>query len=122
LQKIITWEGKILHRDEALVELKKHINNKNLFKHMLAVEAVMRRLARHFDQDEELWGLAGLLHDIDYAETAKEPARHSLVGGAMLAELNLPEALIHAWKPCKALPKSLACNLLIYYERSKKRL
>jgi len=87
-----------LNRTEALAELKKHITNKNLLKHMLAVEAVMRRLARHFDQDEELWGLAGLLHDIDYAETAEDPARHSLVGGEMLAELGLPEELIHAVK------------------------
>lgn len=88
----------MMNRTEALNELKKHIKNKNLLKHMYAVEAVMRKLARHFNQDEELWGLAGLLHDIDYDGTADDPARHSLVGGEMLASLDFPEELVHAVK------------------------
>ncbi len=48
---------------------KKYSGNKNLLKHMLAVEACMRGLAMHFKEDPEKWGLAGLLHDYDYLET-----------------------------------------------------
>ena len=56
-------------RDEAYQLLKQHMKTKNLIKHSLAVEACMRRLARHFGENEEKWGLAGLLHDIDYDRT-----------------------------------------------------
>lgn len=49
-----------MDRETALVELKKHVDNKNLLKHMYACEAVMRGLARKFGEDEEKWGLAGL--------------------------------------------------------------
>jgi putative nucleotidyltransferase with HDIG domain len=85
-------------RDEALALLKKHVQNKNLQKHCLATEAVMRRLARHFNEDEELWGLTGLLHDIDYDRTKDEPDRHSIEGAAMLEELGLPPAVVYAVK------------------------
>lgn len=88
----------MISRDEALTELKKRIKNKNLLKHMYATEAVMEKLAKHFGEDVELWRLAGLLHDIDYQETAEDPARHSLVGAEMLTELGLPESVVHAVK------------------------
>lgn len=83
-------------RQEAWELVKKNVKNKNLRKHMLAVEAVLRRLAAHFQEDEELWGLAGLLHDIDYDQTADDAARHSQVGADMLAELGLSEELVYA--------------------------
>jgi putative nucleotidyltransferase with HDIG domain len=83
-------------REEALWLVKKHVNNKNLIKHMLAAEAVMRGLAKHFGEDEEKWGLAGLLHDIDYDTTKDDPERHSLVGGEMLREMGLDEEIVHA--------------------------
>ena len=85
-------------RDEALALVKKHIKNKNLVKHTLAVEAVMRRLAEHFGEDVDKWGLAGLLHDIDYSETQDDPSRHSLVGGEMLAEMGVEEDIVQAVK------------------------
>lgn len=87
-----------MERTEALALLKDNLTNRNLFNHSLAVEAVMRRLARHFQQDEEKWGLAGLLHDIDYDRTKDDPARHSLEGAEMLAELGLPEDIVYAIK------------------------
>jgi putative nucleotidyltransferase with HDIG domain len=65
-----------LKREEALELLKTHLSNKNLINHCLACEAIMRRLARHFGQDEETWGLAGLLHDIDYDYTKDKPEEH----------------------------------------------
>ncbi|KYH31528.1 HDIG domain-containing metalloprotein [Neomoorella mulderi] len=85
-------------RQEALQLMEKHLKNKNLRKHALAVEAVMRALARHFGEDEEKWGLAGLLHDIDYESTKDDPDRHSLVGAEMLAREGLPEEVVYAVK------------------------
>jgi predicted hydrolase (HD superfamily) len=52
-------------RKEALNSVKANVENENLIKHMLATEAIMQALARRFDEDEEEWGLTGLLHDID---------------------------------------------------------
>lgn len=88
----------MINREEALKLLESHIQTKNLLKHMYAVEAVMRGLARHFNEDEELWAMAGLLHDIDYDQTKDDPARHSLVGGDMLASLGFPSDLVYAVK------------------------
>jgi len=85
-----------MNRDEALVLLKQHVKNKNLIKHMLAVEAVMGALAPHFNGEPELWRLAGLLHDIDYDQTFDKPEEHSKLGAQMLADLNLPEELVNA--------------------------
>ncbi|AKM79564.1 MAG: Metal dependent phosphohydrolase [Candidatus Beckwithbacteria bacterium GW2011_GWB1_47_15] len=53
-------------RDEALALVSGWTKNQNLIKHMLAVEAQMRALAKHFREDPEQWGLAGLIHDADY--------------------------------------------------------
>ncbi|WP_027364938.1 HD domain-containing protein [Desulfotruncus alcoholivorax] len=105
-------------RDEADQLLKQHMKNKNLIKHSLAVEACMRRLARRFGEDEEKWGLAGLLHDIDYDRTKDDPDRHSIEGARLLAEAGLPEDVVYAVKvhneahgfPRKSLmDKSLYC-------------
>ncbi|MBE3581842.1 MAG: HDIG domain-containing protein [Thermoanaerobacteraceae bacterium] len=85
-------------REEALRLLKKHIKNLNLLKHCLAVEAVMRALARHLGEDEEKWGLAGLLHDIDYEATKDHPHRHSLVGGDMLEQEGMEPEIVYAVK------------------------
>ncbi|MFZ5648907.1 MAG: HDIG domain-containing metalloprotein [Bacillota bacterium] len=85
-------------REEALSLLSDHLENKNLFKHCLAVEAVMRELADHFGEDREKWGLAGLLHDIDYDQTKDDPDRHSLEGARLLEEKGLPEDIVYAVK------------------------
>jgi uncharacterized protein len=83
-------------RDEALSLMRERLTNNNLQKHTLAVEAMMRRLASHFGQDEELWGLAGLLHDIDYESTKGDPDRHSLEAADELAQMGLPEEVVYA--------------------------
>lgn len=87
-----------MNREEAYKLLTEHLKTKNLIKHSLAVEAVMRRLARHFGEDEEKWGLVGLLHDIDYDRTKEEPEKHSLEGAELLAEQGLPEDVVYAVK------------------------
>ncbi|MBF7081686.1 HDIG domain-containing protein [Desulfallas sp. Bu1-1] len=104
-------------RDQAYELLKKHLKTKNLIKHSLAVEAVMRRLARHFGEDEEKWGLAGLLHDIDYDRTKDDPLRHSLEGAELLAELGLPEDVVYAVKvhnEAHGLPRKSLMDKALY--------
>ncbi|HHT84345.1 MAG: HD domain-containing protein [Bacillota bacterium] len=85
-------------RDELVAEVSKRVTTKNLFKHILAVEAVMRRLARHFGEDEERWGAAGLLHDIDYDETRDNPHLHSIKSAEIAAGLGFDEEIVDAVK------------------------
>lgn len=87
-----------MNREEALKHVKENIKNKNLLKHMYATEAVMIGLAEKFGEDKEKWGIAGLVHDIDYDTTADDPERHSLVGGAMLEKLGYDEDIVYAVK------------------------
>lgn len=63
-------------RDQAYQLVTDWTKSPNLIKHMLAVEVQMRALARHFKQDEELWGLAGLLHDTDYEMFKDDAKKH----------------------------------------------
>ncbi len=85
----------MIDRASALELVRRRAPNENLFKHMLAVEAVMRALARHFGEDEEVWGLTGLLHDLDYAQTVDDFARHGYVTCEEL-EGKLPPEALHA--------------------------
>jgi hypothetical protein len=62
----------MLTRDEAFELLTRHVPDAQLITHSLESEAVLAALARRLGQDEALWGLAGLLHDLDYA-TTKDP-------------------------------------------------
>ncbi len=87
-----------LSREEALELVQERISQGNLVKHCQAVEAVMRKLADHFDEDQEKWGLVGLLHDIDYEETADDEERHSLVGAKELAEMGFADDIVYAVK------------------------
>jgi putative nucleotidyltransferase with HDIG domain len=63
-------------REDALECLKTHLQNEKLISHCLATEAIMRALAQKFKEDQEVWGLAGLLHDLDYEITGEDPSRH----------------------------------------------
>ena len=67
-----------MDRDSALSLVKEKVSNKNLIKHMLACEVLMRELARTFSENEEKWGLAGLLHDLDYDLTFKDLPNHGI--------------------------------------------
>lgn len=87
-----------MDRDRALGELKARITNMNLIKHSLAVEAIMRELAAIMRDNVDLWGLTGLLHDIDYEKTADNPAMHSIVGAEILENLGLEPEIIYAVK------------------------
>ncbi len=85
-----------MNREEALDSVKANVENKNLVKHMLATEAIMRALAKRFGEDEEGWGLTGLLHDIDVELTEGDMNSHSKLGADLARELGASEAMAHA--------------------------
>jgi len=87
----------MLTRDEALSLVKKNVAKRNVVYHMLAVEAIMRNVAKHFGEDEDQWGLIGLLHDIDYEKTEATPEKHSLLAEEILKGF-VPDELIKAIK------------------------
>ncbi|MBM4463954.1 MAG: HDIG domain-containing protein [Chloroflexi bacterium] len=84
-----------MDRERAWALLTEYTKNGNLIKHALAVEAGMRAYARKFGQDEEKWGITGLIHDFDYEQhpTAEE---HPAWGAKLLEERGWPEDLVHA--------------------------
>jgi hypothetical protein len=85
-------------RNKALEILKGKIERENLIRHSLAVEAVMRALAKHFGEDEEIWGIAGLLHDLDLAETEKNRTRHGILTEEWLKDSDLPKEVFNIIK------------------------
>ena len=74
-----------MDRQQAFELLQKHVRADNLKKHCLATEAVMRALAQRLGEPEDLWGIVGLLHDLDYEETTGQPSEHGLRTAAILA-------------------------------------
>ncbi len=84
-------------REDAWKLLTEYTKSENLRKHALAVEAAMRAYARRFGEDEEKWGIVGLIHDFDY-EQHPTPEEHPLVGARILEEKGWPEEIIRAVK------------------------
>ena len=80
-------------RDEAWTILTDHVKNPSLLSHALAVEAVMRHVARKKSADEDLWGVIGLVHDLDYEEHPDEHLRHA---PEILRNQGWPEEYIRA--------------------------
>ena len=85
-----------MDRQEALESVEANVENQNLIKHMLATEAIMRALARRFGEDEDKWGLAGLLHDIDVELTEGDMNAHSRLGADLVREMGVSEEIAHA--------------------------
>jgi predicted hydrolase (HD superfamily) len=88
-------EIKIPQRKDAWELLCKFTKSDSLRRHALGVEQVMRCFARKYNEDEELWGMTGLLHDFDY-EKYPTPDQHPYVGNKILLEKGYPEALTTA--------------------------
>ena len=86
-----------MDRAAALALVHEYTESLSLRRHMLAVEAAMRAYARKLGEDEEKWGIVGLLHDFDY-EKWPDPPDHPLKGAAILAEKSYPEDVIYAIK------------------------
>ena len=86
----------MIDRETAYNLVISKIKNRNLQKHILAVEAGMIKLADHFGEDKNIWGLVGLLHDLDYDKTVKHPEKHTFITEKWLEEFNLPDEMIYA--------------------------
>lgn len=89
-------------REDALTLLKTYNKSESLIKHAFAVEGVMRYMARKYGQDEDVWGIVGLIHDLDYEQY---PDQHCQKTEAILRENNWPDDLIravvsHGWGIC----------------------
>jgi putative nucleotidyltransferase with HDIG domain len=103
-------ETKIPTRQEAFELLCRYNSNEGLIKHALAVEAVMRYMARKRGEDEEKWGVIGLVHDLDYDQF---PEEHCKKSPELLREAGWPEEYIravvsHGWGLCSDVePQSL---------------
>jgi len=108
----------MLTREEALSLVNRNVKKRNIVYHMIAVEAIMRRLARYFGQDENLWGLTGLLHDVDYEKIGDDWERHGVLAGEILKDM-VPEEVKRAIKahnfertgvnPDSRMEKALIC-------------
>ncbi len=84
-------------RKNALNLLKQHIKQENLLKHSLAVEAILGSIAETLKEDENLWGLTGLLHDMDFEYTKNNPEKHGLVSEKLICDI-VPEEITYAIK------------------------
>jgi putative nucleotidyltransferase with HDIG domain len=106
-------------REDAWQLLNEYTENPNLVRHMLAVEAAMRAYARRYGEDEELWGMVGLIHDFDYERYPELSVEgHPLVGARVLRGQGWPEAIVrallaHAGEYTGVKPESLLERTLV---------
>ena len=84
-----------MSRDIAMAVLNDYVKTDVLKKHLLAVEAAMRAYAEKFGEDQETWGVAGLLHDFDW-EVCPSPEDHPTYGAEILRERGFPEEIVRA--------------------------
>ena len=103
-------------RAEALALVREYIKNENLFAHVIAVEAVMRYMARKLGEDPEKWGVIGLAHDIDYE---KYPELHCRKSPEILRQAGWPEDYIHAivshgWQLCSDVEPQHRMEKVLY--------
>jgi len=89
-------QGVPMNREEAFELLRAYVHQENLIKHSLATEAIMRVLAERFGEDADKWGIAGLLHDLDYEETFESPEHHGRKTAEVLEGKEFPRDMIDA--------------------------
>ena len=85
----------VMDREQTLEFLRQHVKTDMLMKHLFTVEAAMRGYARKAGEDEERWGIAGLLHDFDW-EICPTPEDHPNFGAQILRENGYPEDMVRA--------------------------
>jgi putative nucleotidyltransferase with HDIG domain len=103
-------------REEAFALLKKYNQTESLIKHALAVEGVMRYMARKRNEDEEKWGVIGLIHDLDYEQF---PDQHCKKTEEILHQNNWPEEYIravvsHGWGICVDVKPETELEKVLY--------
>ena len=82
-----------LQRGRALAREK--TEKETTYRHLVSVEGVMRRLGRHFGEDEERWALTGLFHDLDQDQTSEDPERHAYLAADWLREAGVEEQVVN---------------------------
>lgn len=89
-----------MNREQALNLIHNHVKNANSVKHMLATEAIMKALARKFDEDEVVWAMAGLIHDLDMEihDYREDPSQHGLIAAQMLEKEGVSSIITEAIK------------------------
>src|SRR5262245_24879847 len=85
----------LMDRETAHTFAHEHCLKETTFRHLISVEGVMRSLARRFDEDQELWGLAGLFHDLDQDQTGDDGARHAILAAEWLREAGVDERVVN---------------------------
>ncbi|MCJ7669688.1 MAG: HDIG domain-containing protein [Dehalococcoidia bacterium] len=85
-----------LNREEILDSIHGNVQEKNMIKHMLATEAIMRALARKLGENEEEWGITGLIHDIDVELVEGDMSSHGKLSADIAQELGATESMAHA--------------------------
>ncbi len=85
-----------MDRATALALVRARAEKETTVRHLISVEGVMRALARRFGEDEELWGLAGLFHDLDQDRTHDDPDRHGFLAAEWLREAGADERVVNA--------------------------
>jgi putative nucleotidyltransferase with HDIG domain len=88
----------LLPREQALSLLHEYIKNERMIYHSLASEAVLRALARRLGRDQDKWGQAGLLHDLDVEITHADPQMHGLETARILSEMGVDQEVVEAIK------------------------
>src|SRR5512134_38222 len=88
--------GLVMNRADAYSLMCEYVQNDNLRKHMLAVEAAVRAYARRFGEDEEKWAVAALVHDLDYERHPELETGHPRIAVAELRRRGYPEDVVHA--------------------------
>lgn len=100
----------MLSRDEAFNIIKENIKDEKLVKHVLAVEAIMKEIAKVINEDENVFGIVGLLHDIDFEKTKENPDLHGKLAIQILNDLVSEEIkhaiLAHNFEKTKVDPSS----------------
>lgn len=84
-----------MDRDAALALVQEKATQDITVRHLISVEGIMRRLGRHFDEDEDLWALAGLFHDLDQDQTHDDLARHAYLAKEWLTSAGVDERVIN---------------------------
>ena len=84
-----------MNRDSTLKDLEEFVKTDTLMRHLLAVEAAMRAYARKYGEDEERWGIAGLVHDFDW-EIVPTPEEHPQYGANVLKGRGYPDDIVRA--------------------------
>jgi putative nucleotidyltransferase with HDIG domain len=91
-----------MDRETAHAFAREHALKETTVRHLISVEGVMRALARRLGEDEELWGLTGLFHDLDQDQTGEDADNHARLAAGWLREAGVDERVVngvlaHAW-------------------------